>query len=172
MTLRDGALLAHQSFEFSDWPYGTYRSKTFAGSRPAGAAAAAWALMRNLGEEGYLKIAREILRTTELFVSGIRAIHGLDLLAEPELGILNVVSRELDMMAVADAMTGRGWPVARFEEPPAIHLLMDRVDDESVIQDFLKALSDAVEDVRSGRVLRSGTARGYEAPFRHRPGES
>lgn len=164
VTLRDRALLAHQTFEFSDWPYGTYRSKTFAGSRPAGIAAAAWALMRNLGEEGYLQVARDILRTTEIFVSGIRAIPGLQLLAEPELGIINVIGPELDMMAVADAMTTRGWPVARFEEPPAIHLLMDRVDDESVIHDFLKELALAAEDVRSGRVRRSGTGLGYEAP--------
>ena len=164
MTLRDRALLAHQRFEFSDWPYGTYRSQTFAGSRPAGIAAAAWALMRHLGQDGYLEIARGILRTTELFVTGIRSIRGLELLAEPELGILNVVSPELDMMAVADAMTNRGWPVARFEEPPAIHLLMDRVDDESVVHDFLKELGASVEDVRAGRVLRSSTGLGYEAP--------
>ncbi len=164
LTLRDRALVAHQRFEFSDWPYGTYRSRTFAGSRPAGIAAAAWALMHHLGQEGYLSIARDILRTTDLFVSGIRSIRGLEVLAEPELGILNVVSAELDMMAVADAMTARGWPVARFEEPPAIHLLMDRVDDESVIHDFLKELERAVEDVRAGRVQRSGSGLGYEAP--------
>jgi glutamate/tyrosine decarboxylase-like PLP-dependent enzyme len=164
-TLRDRAHVAHQRFEFSDWPYGTYRSKTFAGSRPAGIAAAAWALMRHLGQEGYLSIARGILRTTELFVSGIRSIRGLELLAEPEMGILNVVSRDVDMIAVADAMTARGWPVARFEDPrPAIHLLMDRVDDESVIRDFLEQLAAAVDDVRAGRVKRTATGLGYEAP--------
>jgi glutamate/tyrosine decarboxylase-like PLP-dependent enzyme len=164
LTLRDAALLEHQRFEFSDWPYGTYRSRTFAGSRPAGVAAAAWALMRHLGKDGYLSIARGILRTSDLFVSGIRSIPGLELLAEPELGIVNVVSPQLDMMAVADAMTARGWPVARFEEPPAIHLLMDRVDDESVIHDFLKELRGAVEEVRSGRLRRSAGGLGYEAP--------
>jgi len=164
ITLRDSALLQYQRFEFSDWPYGTYRSQTFAGSRPAGIAAAAWVLMRRLGEEGYLEVARGILRTTELFVSGIRSIPGLSILNEPEMGILNVVSQELDMMAVADAMTARGWPVARFEEPPAIHLLMDRVDDETVIHDFLNELRGAVGEVRAGRVVRSGSALGYEAP--------
>ena len=69
-------------------------------------------------EEGYLEIARSILRTTELFVEGIREIEGLAVLFEPEMGVLNVVSDEVDVITVADELTARGWPTARFLEPP------------------------------------------------------
>jgi sphinganine-1-phosphate aldolase len=163
-SLRDGSLRQHQQFDFHEWPYGPYRSVTFAGSRPSGPIAAAWAVMRLLGEEGYLEIARGILRTTELFVEGIRRIEGLEVLFEPEIGVLNVVSSELDVITVADELGERGWPTARFLEPPALHFLMDRVDDESVIHDLLHELAAVVADVRAGRVKpteRGGV--GYES---------
>lgn len=162
-SLRDASLLEHQRFDFEDWPYGPYRSVTFAGSRPSGPVAAAWAVMRLLGEVGYLEIARGILRTTQLFLEGIRAIPGLEVLLEPEIGILNVVSSEVDVITVAEELTARGWPTARFLEPRALHFLMDRVDDEAVIHDLLRALAEVVADVRAGRVKPAQGGTGYES---------
>lgn len=163
-SLRDASLRAHQQFDFDEWPYGPYRSVTFAGSRPTSPVAAAWAVLRLLGEDGYLEIARSILRTTELFVEGVREIDGLSVLFEPEIGVLNVVSSELDVIAVADELTARGWPTARFLEPPALHFLMDRVDDESVVQELLRELAAVVGDVRAGRVKAvEGGGIGYES---------
>jgi glutamate/tyrosine decarboxylase-like PLP-dependent enzyme len=162
-SLRDASLRQHQQFDFHDWPYGPYRSVTFAGSRPSSPIAAAWAVMRLLGEDGYLEIARNILRTTELFLDGVRAIQGLSVLFEPEIGVLNVVSDELDVIAVADELTARGWPTARFLEPPALHFLMDRVDDESVIQELMRELASVVADVRAGRVKPAEGGVGYES---------
>ncbi len=162
-SLREASLLEHQRFDFEDWPYGPYRSVTFAGSRPSGPVAAAWAVMRLLGEEGYLEIARGILRTTQLFLQGIRAIPGLEVLLEPEIGILNVVSSEVDVITVAEELTARGWPTARFLEPKALHFLMDRVDDEAVIHALLRALAEVVADVRAGRVKPAQGGTGYES---------
>ena len=162
-SLRHASLRAHQQFDFHEWPYGPYRSVTFAGSRPSAPIAAAWAVLRLLGEEGYLEIARGILRTTELFVEGVRGIEGLSVLCEPEMGVLNVVSSELDVIAVAEELTARGWPTARFREPPALHFLMDRVDDESVIRELLRELAAVVGDVRAGRVKPAEGGVGYES---------
>jgi glutamate/tyrosine decarboxylase-like PLP-dependent enzyme len=169
-SLRDRALREHQQFDFDDWPYGPYRSVTFAGTRPTSPIAAAWAVLRMLGEEGYLEIARGILRTTQLFVDGIRRIDGLEVLFEPELGVLNVVSPAVDVIAVADELTARGWPTARFLEPPALHFLMDRVDDEAAIHELLRELAAVVEDVRAGRVQppETGGGIGYESVSRRR----
>lgn len=162
-SLRDAALRRHQQFDFDDWPYGPYRSVTFAGSRPSSPIAAAWAVLRLLGEEGYLDIARSILRTTDLFVEGIRGIDGLSVLFEPEMGVLNVVSDEVDVITVADELTERGWPTARFLEPPALHFLMDRVDDEAVIHELLRELAAVVRDVRAGKVRPAAGGVGYES---------
>jgi sphinganine-1-phosphate aldolase len=162
-SLRDATLRRHQQFDFHDWPYGPYRSVTFAGSRPSSPVAAAWAVLRLLGEEGYLEIARSILRTTELVIEGVRGIEGLAVLFEPEMGVLNVVSDEVDVITVADELTARGWPTARFLEPPALHFLMDRVDDESVIHDLLRELATVVRDVRGGLVQPAEGGVGYES---------
>jgi sphinganine-1-phosphate aldolase len=65
-------------FEFDDWPAGYYRSATITGTRPAGAVAAAWAVMHHLGEDGYLRVAEQILAAK-------RAV--LDVLAEQGLRV-------------------------------------------------------------------------------------
>jgi glutamate/tyrosine decarboxylase-like PLP-dependent enzyme len=165
-SLREASLRRYHQFDFSEWPYGPYRSVTFAGTRPSSPIAAAWAVLRLLGEEGYLEIARSILRTSQLLVEGIREIEGLSVLFEPELGVLNVVSEELDVITVADELTARGWPTARFLEPPALHFLMDRVDDESVIHELLRELAAVVRDVRAGRVKPAEGGVGYESAAR------
>ena len=49
---RDAALKDFATFTFDDWPYGTYSTPTVGGSRTDGAQAAAWAVMKYLGEDG------------------------------------------------------------------------------------------------------------------------
>ncbi len=62
---RDRELRRHQFFATSDWPGGLYGSPTLAGSRPGGAIAAAWAVLNYLGVEGYTRLARIVMDTTE-----------------------------------------------------------------------------------------------------------
>jgi glutamate/tyrosine decarboxylase-like PLP-dependent enzyme len=54
VTFRDEALREHLVFDFDDWPSGRYATESIQGTRPARAAAAAWATMRHLGRDGYL----------------------------------------------------------------------------------------------------------------------
>ena len=57
---RDPDIFQYQVFDFGPpkRPQGYYVTPTIAGSRPGGAVAAAWAVMRYLGEEGYLRPGR------------------------------------------------------------------------------------------------------------------
>src|SRR5690606_15483014 len=59
---RDAAAQQYERFEFSDWPRGTYTSPSFLGTKPAGAIASAWAVMRFLGEDGYLRATGETMQ--------------------------------------------------------------------------------------------------------------
>ena len=59
LLFRDMDFLKHQFFITTDWPGGIYASSTLLGSRSCGPIAAAWAAMNSLGQEGYLKIARQ-----------------------------------------------------------------------------------------------------------------
>jgi glutamate/tyrosine decarboxylase-like PLP-dependent enzyme len=48
---REAALKDFATFKFDDWTYGAYSTATMGGSRSGGTQAAAWAVMKNLGEE-------------------------------------------------------------------------------------------------------------------------
>ena len=106
--------------------------------------------MKHLGAEGYLDIAREIVRTTEAMVAGISAIDGLELVTEPEVGIVVYTSSRIDIFAVADGMTERGYPTGRCARPPSIHLNMELVEDDTLVTDYLDDLAEVVQRVTAG----------------------
>jgi glutamate/tyrosine decarboxylase-like PLP-dependent enzyme len=106
---RDAADLAFQEFNV-EWASGTYSTPSFLGTRPGGAIAAAWAVMRSLGDAGYLERARIVLDTVKRLQAGIEAIPGLQVVRPCDLCILlyGSVDPALDINAVAEAL-GRRW---------------------------------------------------------------
>jgi len=154
----DESLRRHQQFEFDEWSRGRYASPTFAGTRPGGPIAGAWAVLRYLGEDGFVRIAGEIMGAVERLTAGIRAIDGLDVLVEPVLPIMGYASNRddagsgPDIYAVAQAMVERGWFVTRAVEPPAVHLGMLTLTHVPVVGDYLRDLQAAVADACSGTV--------------------
>lgn len=150
MLLRDGALQKHQIFEFSNWERGTYISMTTQGTRPAGAIAAAWAVLNYLGDSGYQRNARIIMETKERLVAGINAITGLKVLEPHELCIFAYTSADpqIDIMAVADGMVSRRWFVGRMAEPPGVHLALNPSHEQTVTP-YLEDLKAVVADVRA-----------------------
>ncbi len=153
-SLRDDADLAHQRFAFDNWPYGSYATDTFAGSRNASAVAGAWAVMKHLGEDGYLEKARDIVRITDLLQSGIEAIDGLKLVAPPEAGIVLYGADGFDIVAVADGLDARGFKSRWCKEPPSIHLLVSPLQDEQIVVEYLDALAGVVAEVKAGTIKR------------------
>lgn len=115
--------LRHQVFQFADWPGGIYGSVAFQGTKPAAPIAAAWAVMHYLGEEGYLRLARETLDATERLIEGVRAIDGVHVWGEPDMTVVALGSDDRDILAVGDTLNQRGWHFDRQEGPPALHLM-------------------------------------------------
>ena len=58
----------------------------------------------------------------------------------------------LDIHAVAQAMTERGWFVTRSAEPPSVHMGMLTLTHVPVVDEYLRDLEAAVARVRSGAV--------------------
>ena len=58
-----------------NWPVGEYKTTGFVGSRPAGSLATAWAIMKFLGEKGYLDMTRKCMEVKQKLVEGIEAIE-------------------------------------------------------------------------------------------------
>ena len=157
---RNAEYLKYQGFEFDQWPRGHYSSKTFSGSRPGGAIAAAWAVMNYLGEEGYVRIARDMMQTKDAMVDGVNRIDGLETYGDPELVIFTFGSPSLDIFAVADGFADAGWYVTRIQEPPGMHMMLSQLQ-VPLVEEFLTDLSLVVEGVKAGQIVARGTTVTY-----------
>ncbi|MEX2423873.1 MAG: aminotransferase class V-fold PLP-dependent enzyme, partial [Acidimicrobiia bacterium] len=112
---RDHDIYRHQEFRFGaperneDW----YVTPSLTGTRPGGAIAAAWAVLRYLGKDGYRQVVRESLDFVGRLQAGINRIDGLEVMGRPAMTLFAFTSDTLDIFAVAAGLTERGWLVSR-----------------------------------------------------------
>jgi len=148
---RDSSTQRYQEFDFDNWQAGRYHSLTFTGTRSGGAVAAAWAVIKYLGQDGYLNIARKVMETKRAIVEGIRSIEGLYLIGDSQLGIVTFGSRKFDIFAVAAGLDDRQWYTARIKEPPGIHLVVTPANSQ-MSDCFLTDLREIIEMVKCGKI--------------------
>lgn len=153
LLVRDAALKRHHSFTFDGWPRGVYATETFSGSRPAGSIAAAWAVMRYLGDEGYMRNAQLIMDAKADLIAGIEAIAGLEVVRPSDLCMVLYRSTDpaLDLDALAERLGARGWFVGRNVKPKSIHLALNPVH-ASNGDVYLRDLRAAADEVRAQRL--------------------
>ena len=157
---RNADYAKYHGFEFDDWARGHYSTSTFTGTRSGGGVAAAWAVLNYLGEDGYLRLAREVMQAKEALINGVRSIDGLETWGDPELSIFTFGSRSFDIFAVADVLAEAGWVPNRLTEPPGIHHLITPVH-LPVVEEYLSDLAYAVEKARSGKTATPGAKVSY-----------
>lgn len=121
--------LKHQFFITTDWSGGVYASATMPGTKPGGAIAAAWAAMVGMGEAGYLAHTAKTIEACNRLKAGIAAIPGIQVLGSPESSLIAWTSEgydtdapRVDVYAVAEQLTARGWSVDRQQYPASVHL--------------------------------------------------
>jgi glutamate/tyrosine decarboxylase-like PLP-dependent enzyme len=149
LLLADATMRRHLDFEFDDWPHGHYGSPTLRGTRPGGAIASAWAVVRYLGVDGYTRIARTTMEGRDRLVAGIKEIGGMHVIGEPDLTVMAYGASSFDIHAVADRMQARGWFVSPMASPRAIHLGMLTPAHAAVVDEYLADLAAAVAEVRA-----------------------
>ena len=129
---------------FDNWPRGQYFTHSLVGTRAGGAIAAAWAVMRFLGEDGYLRITQRVLATRVHLQQGAQAL-GLPVLGDPQLSILAYGSPERDMAAVGQGMTAKGWTVGHVRDPDGLHHMLN-LTHEPVADLYLQHLGEVLRD--------------------------
>jgi len=160
---RDISYLRHQFYAYVDWPGGVYASATIAGTRPGGPIAAAWATLQAMGQEGYRRVAQELMDLSRRYQEGIMRIRGLRVLGKPVGTLLAYTSVDPDVNLVCRLLLEkkRGWRVDRQQYPPAIHLMLNPTH-APVCDQYLKDVEECVEDVRRDpQRAESGTAAAY-----------
>ncbi len=158
---RNRELRRHQFFVHADWPGGVYATPSLAGARPGGAIASAWAMLRYLGEEGFLRLAREARSATCALMAGIRAVPGLFVLGDPPATVLAFGSGTIDVYRLAFRLKERGWHLHAQHRPPSLHMTVSPFH-LNVVEAFLADLRAAVAELsESGPEAPAGEAALY-----------
>jgi glutamate/tyrosine decarboxylase-like PLP-dependent enzyme len=138
----------------TEWACGLYLSQSFIGSRPMGPVAGIWALMHYWGREGYLENARNLLHIKRTISDACERIDGLR--TWPTQGPLMMIAADgFNIQLVVGGMEEKGWRLLGVNNPPAIHLTLD-VMEEPDLQRFVDDLDEVCARIRSGELKEEG----------------
>lgn len=140
-----------------DWPVGHYQTQGLVGSRPTAAVAAAWAVMKYLGEDGYVELARRSMEMKKRLVEGIESIEDFKCVDNETLLIL-FSSKTLDMFSVLGGLVEKGYfPFGTFN-PPQVQLDAEPISDE-LLNAYLADLRDIAKGVKDGTITAQSLAK-------------
>ena len=144
---RDADKAQHHMFDADVWPNGRFVTSTIVGTRPAGGAAGAWAVLNHLGVEGFKRIATNLMGFIDAYQDGIRATPGLHIIGAPDLSIVAYGSSAFDIFRVAEVMSAKGWLPGLVQRPKGIHRMMSMFH-APVLDQYLDDMRAAIGVVR------------------------
>ena len=150
---RNKKLRGYQTFVTDNWLGGVYGSSGVLGTKGGGSMAAAWAVMRYLGNDGYMRVTAAARKACLELAAAVGDIPELVLRAEPDATLLAIGAaddNQLDVFAVADALWRRGWYVDRQGPPPSLHCTVSVVHDGK-IDAFVSDLRASLDEVTQAR---------------------
>jgi len=151
---RNRTLRRYQTFVFDGWLGGLYGSSGVAGTKPGAPIAAAWAALHFLGEDGYLRLAAAAHDAATTFVAGVRATPGLTVLGEPEMTLAAIAAADgsdVDVFAVHDGVSARGWYLDRQAPPDSLHATIHAGHASPVVDEFIADLQAVVDELGGAR---------------------
>jgi sphinganine-1-phosphate aldolase len=161
---RNDSYRQYQIFAYSNWPGGLFGSPSMAGTRPGGNIAAAWAALMSMGEDGFMKVAKQLMETTVRLKEALNQIPGLAIVGQPHMTSFALISNdpEVDILAVADTMEERcGWTLERQQRPHTLHFSI-MPHHVNVVDKLVADFRDCVEVVRTNKGLaQKGSAAMY-----------
>ena len=119
-------------------PYvSTPRQATILGTRPGASVAAAYAVIKYLGREGYKKIVKKCMQLTKYITKRIEEI-GLELPVKPTLNVIGIKLK--NPRKVYEELSKKGWRVAKIERISCIRLVIMPHVTKNAVDEFIPVL--------------------------------
>jgi glutamate/tyrosine decarboxylase-like PLP-dependent enzyme len=156
---RTKELRRYQTFVFDGWLGGFYASPNLQGTRPGAPMAAAWAVMRHLGVDGYVELTRRVLAAADRMRAGIAAASGVRVLGAGPYQLVAMASDDpaVDVFALGDALRRRGWFHDRQGPPDTLHSTVSN-SNVDVIDAWVADLVACLAEVRGSATDDRSTA--------------
>lgn len=157
---RTKALRALQTFVTDNWLGGLYGSSGILGTKSGGPMAAAWAVLKYLGDDGYRELTMRARWAALKLADAVDAHPDLVLRARPDSTLLSFGSERVDPFAIADSLAAKGWYVDRQSPPPSLHCTVNAVHDQVIdefVADLARATGEAASAASAGSIGAYGT---------------
>ena len=146
---RNPDLRRSQYFASARWPGYTMINSTMQSTRSGAPLAAAWAVTRFIGHDGYARLARQVRDGVRILINEIEQIDHLRVLFEPDSSLLSIAGDDhLDVFTLSDELHLRGWhaqPQLSFGPfPPTMHLSVSAATTQQ-LPVFIDALRGSVK---------------------------
>ena len=149
---RSKEIRKYQIFACTDTTAYTLINPTVLSTKGGGPYAGAWAILNFLGEEGYMKIIKEVQEATRRLIDGINSIEELQVLGNPAMCMFSFKSDVINVYQLADEMNKRGWYLqGQFSTPLTPRNLHISVNHGTIrnVDALLKDLRECVEIVKT-----------------------
>jgi glutamate/tyrosine decarboxylase-like PLP-dependent enzyme len=117
--------------------------------------ATAWAVIRHLGLEGYLELTRLTLDNADRMRAAIAATDGVRVLGDSRFHLVALTADlaadpPLDVFALGEALSARGWFHDRQGPPDTLHATVSN-SNAGVIDRYVADLAACVAEVKDRR---------------------
>ncbi len=154
---RDEPSRRPQYFAYAGWPGYTMVNPGVSSTRSGGPIAAALAVLRHIGDAGYLDLAATTRDAVATLAAAVERTDGIRLFAPPETTVVCLAGDGVDLFVLADELAARGWhtqpQMAYADLPATIHLTVTAAVGATAGQ-FAPALADAVAAARARGPVR------------------
>jgi glutamate/tyrosine decarboxylase-like PLP-dependent enzyme len=146
-------LRRHAWYAYAGWPGYPVINPTVQSAKSAGPLAAAWAVLRHVGLDGYRSLALAARDALLRLAAGVSAVDGLRVLGVPDSTLLAVAgSPGVDVFVVADELRTRGFyaqvQLSLGDVPANLHFSAHAIS-PSTVDALLAALRAAVDAART-----------------------
>lgn len=153
---RNSELRKNQYYVYTEWPGGLYASPSVTGTRPGGAVAAAWAIMKYLGQDGYRDITKNTLVAAKKIQAAINNIEGLKVIGTPLTTVFSFMSTgSIDIYRLGDELTEAGWHLDRQLTPASLHLTVSN-GNIAFVDEFIADVETAVAKLSERSISNFG----------------
>jgi len=143
---REASLQKYHYVAIDDPFLGLYKLAGLSGSRSAGSIFAAWAVMNYLGEEGYLRLTRDLLQMKERLTREINAIDGLRMW-DVDVMPLHFHSEKAPTTSIYRKLSEKGWLMLGLVHPEALTIPLDPAFTENQAGQLITDIRDVTEDL-------------------------
>ena len=113
--IRDPSVLQKTGFEIPYLAGGGFKHFHIVGTRPGGTVISFWAIMRLLGIEGYKKIVKECMESTEYMINRVAKIDGVKIAVKPEMNVVGLTTENGESICeIDDELRAKNWMLGKF----------------------------------------------------------